>query len=186
VTAPTPRAAAPAPGQAKRISTDPPLTKPQVRHSFLAQRASHLDCRILPGAPQGHTGNASSSSEIPARPLCQRPTEGEQARDFATSPSRPPGVVPRHPALAVHAYGLSVMLVRVLLAEPLPHEQAAHYEREPEARPGNEHACEDQENEKASDDEDPPGEGKSLAPMCRGGYGREEIGCLPRSPGKRC
>ena len=80
------------------------------------------------------------------------------------------------------------MLVRVLLAEPLPHEQeqAAHYEREPEAHPGDEHACEDPENEKASDDEDPPVDGKSLAPRCRGGYGREEIGCLPRSPGKRC
>ena len=53
------------------------------------------------------------------------------------------------------------MLVRGLLAEPPPHEQeqAAHYERKPEARPGNEHACEDRENEKASDNEDPTGDG---------------------------
>ena len=108
-----------------------PLTKPQFRHSFLAQRASHLDCRILPGAPQGHTENASSSSEIPGRPLCQRPTEGEQARDFAISPSRPPGDVPRHPALAVHAYGLSVMLVR----GPTPSSQkASRRPRRPEWR----------------------------------------------------
>jgi len=29
-------------------------------------------------------------------------------------------------------------------------------------------------------------DGKSLPPRCRDGCGREEIGCLPRSPGKRC